>query len=213
MITNESKNFDINSPRGKSIIIKEISKLLSVIPDEIEKEEYIKYLSSKTSIPQETIEKYVEENSQSKEEIKPVQKKPLKPNAEIYLLDIILNDQTYLEQIIEKKEKLTEKLKKVVEAVEILINKNIKPTVANIIGIIDDEQILNLISNVAIEDNLISEDKKRKIFDDCLKKVEEISLKETLNKRKKEIFEKGPSPSKNELEEIQTIIYQLQKGR
>ena len=85
--------------------------------------------------------------------------------------------------------------------------------VANIIGIIDDEQILNLISNVAIEDNLISEDKKRKIFDDCLKKVEEISLKETLNKRKKEIFEKSPSPSKNELEEIQTIIYQLQKGR
>ncbi len=213
MITNESKNFDINSPRGKSIIIKEISKLLSVIPDEIEKEEYIKYLSSKTSISQETIEKYVEENSQSKEEIKPVQKKTLKPNAEIYLLDIILNDQTYLEQIIEKKEKLTKKLKKVVEAVEILINKNIKPTVANIIGIIDDEQILNLISNVAIEDNFISEDKKRKIFDDCLKKVEEISLKETLNKRKKEIFEKSPSPSKNELEEIQTIIYQLQKGR
>ena len=51
------------------------------------------------------------------------------------------------------------------------------------------------------------------IFDDCLRKVEEISLKETLNMKRKEITEKGDGCSKNDIEEIQTIIYQLKKGR
>ncbi len=216
MINVESKSFDIESPRGKSLFVKEISKLVSLIPDEIERNEYIKYLSEKTNVEKEIVKKYIDETMdlEEKEVRNKLEKKDTKTNAEIYLLKILLNNQEYIEEVIKNKEKLTERIRKVVDVIEKLLRKNIKISISNLISSIDDEQLTNLISNLSIEENIpISNEKKRRVFEDCMRRVKEMALREKLKKMKREIATKGKEYSEKELEEIQTILYQLKSGR
>lgn len=212
----KSQDFDLDSPRGKSSIIKEVSKLISSVPDEIERNEYIKYLSRKTDVEKEIINRYIEENRNT-ENLK-IEKKEnnniYRNNAEAYLLKVILDDENYIKEIMEHKDKLTEKMKEIINVVEQLESRNIKPTVSNIVRSIDDEKLVNFISNITVDENTsFSEEKKRRIFDDCLRKVKEKALKEKLKKKKREITAKNVSYSEKELEEIQSLLYQLKKGR
>jgi len=216
MINVESKNFDIDSPRGKSLFVKEISKLVSAIPDEIERNEYVKYLSEKTNVEKEIVKKYIDElmDSEQKEINYKPEKKDIKTNAEIYLLKILLNNKEYIKEVIENKEELTERIKKVVDVVEKLLKKNIKLSISNLIASIDDEQLVNLISNLSIEEeHSFSSEKRRRVFDDCMRRVKEMALREKLKKMKREIATRGKEYSEKELEEIQTILYQLKRGR
>jgi len=115
---------------------------------------------------------------------------------------------------IENKEKLTERIKKVIEVIEKLLKENIKVSVSNLISSIDDEQLTNLISNLSIEEEVpFTDEKKRRVFDDCLRRVKEMALREKLKKMKREIATRGKEYSEKELEKIQTILYQLKRGR
>jgi len=216
MINVEGKTFDTDSPRGKSLLVKEIIKLVSAIPDEIERDEYIKYLSEKTGVKKEIIKKYIDEivDSRQKEVKSKPEKRDIKTNAEIYLLKTILHNQEYIKEIIENKDTLTERIKKIVEVAEKLIEKNIKPSISNLIANIEDEQLVNIISNVSIEEDIpISNEKSRRVFEDCMRRVKEMALREKLKKMKRTIAERKKAYSEKELEEIQTILYQLKKGR
>jgi len=146
-----------------------------------------------------------------------LEKKDTKTNAEIYLLKILLNNQEYIGEVIKNKEKLTERIRKVVDVIEKLLKKNIKVSVSNLIGSIDDEQLTNLISNLSIEEEShFSSEKKRRVFEDCMRRVKEMALREKLKKMKSEIATRGKEYSEKELEEIQTILYQfyqLKSGR
>jgi len=218
-ISINSQIYDIKTPKGKTSVIKETLKLISNIPDDIERYEFLKALSEKMDIKKEIIEEYfekiTEENLQVEYENVSFQNSGnYEMNAEKLLIEILMNDRKYWEKIFEYKGELTDKIEKIIIAGENLHKKGMEINPSLLITECEDEEISNLISSIAIrDDNKIPETKKDKIFNDCLKKIKKKKLLaeiEDYKRKMNEKIEKGDD-YKEELNKMQKLLYQLKK--
>ncbi len=217
-ISINSQIYDINNPKEKTIVIKETLKLISNVSDEIERYEFLKKLAEKMDIKIEIVEGYLEKIK--RENLTQTSQVPLQNlqdnqiNAEKFLMEIVLNDRKYWEKLFEYKGKLTDKIEKIIIAAENLNKKNLPVNPSLLINECKDEDISNFISSIAIkENNEIPEAKKEKVFKDCLEKIKKKRLLieiENLKKRINEKIEKGDN-YKEELKEMQNLLYQLKK--
>ncbi|MCD6407604.1 DNA primase [bacterium] len=206
-----TKMYDMNSPRGKSQAVKECLKFIALIPDEIERDEYLKKLSLTLEVEKKILEEEIEEIAEIEE--KSFIEENLRktdsfiPSAETLLLEVLLSDEKYWENFLKWKGKLTERMEKVLVAAETLFKRNMKPTPSNLINNVEDEEVGNWISSVAIncQDKNIEEKKRERIYMDCIKKLRKISLKKKIDgKIKNGIHDE-------ELEELQSLLYELKK--
>ncbi|MCM8772716.1 MAG: DNA primase [Candidatus Omnitrophica bacterium] len=214
-ISINSQIYNPENPKEKAIIVKETIKLISNIPDEIEKYEYLKKLSSKMDIKieilEETLKKIAEESLIEEEKYLPPY--DFQTNEENLLLEIALEDEKYMERLFEYKGKLTERLEKIIQAGENLMRRGLKINPSLLINECEDGEISNFISSVAIKEIEISDHKKEKIFNDCLKKIRRRRLLEEIENYKKKMNEKieRGEDYKEELEKMQKLLYQLKK--
>jgi DNA primase len=214
-ISVNSQIYDVKSPKEKSIVIKDIVKLISNIPDEIERYEFLKKLSEKMEIKLEILEDYLEKiitEESNKINLMNFEQKNQFLSAEELLIEILLNDKRYWEKIFEYKGQLTDNIEKIISTGENLLKRGIEITPNFLIMELDENEIVNLISSIAVKDNhTITENKKEKIFNDCIKKLREKKLLleiENLKKKMNEKIEKGQNYNE-ELEEIQKLHIQL----
>ncbi|MFN4226974.1 MAG: DNA primase [Candidatus Ratteibacteria bacterium] len=214
-ISINSQIYDIKNPKGKSAIIKETLKLISNIPDEIERYEFLKKLSEKMETKIEVLEDYIEKIVDEKREVEYQSISKTEQNsAEKFLLEIILNDRNYFEKLINYKGQMPEKIENLISIGEKLIEKKLKITPSLLIGECKDEELVNLITSITIKnDSDISDEKKEKIFNDCLKKLKKKRLLAEIENYKKKINEKIEKgiDYKDELKEMQKLLYQLKK--
>ncbi|MGB9677529.1 MAG: toprim domain-containing protein, partial [Candidatus Ratteibacteria bacterium] len=215
-ISINSQIYDIKNPKEKSTIIKETIKLISKVPDEIERYEFLKKLSEKMGIKIEILENYLEEMTEKNIETE-LLKRPSKINqdsAEKFLIEIVMNDKKYLDKLFELKGQLTEKIEKIIVAVEKLMNKRHEINPSLLMSECEDEELINFISSIVIKDNnKIPEDLKEKIFNDCIKKIKKkrlLSEIEIYKKKMNEKLEKGID-YKDDLKEIQKLLYKLKR--
>jgi DNA primase len=217
-ISVNSQIYDINNPKEKSVIVKETLKLISKIPDEIERYEFLKKLSEKMGIKIEILEDHLDEILKKSIETEYITlsktNKENQDSAEKFLIEIVMNDRKYLEKLFEFKGQLTEKIEKIIKAVEKLKSKKLEINPSLLIGECEDEELTSFISSIAIkEDNKITEDLKEKIFNDCLKKIKKKRLFieiENCKKKMNEKLEKGID-YKDDLKEMQKLLYKLKK--
>jgi len=214
-ISVNSQIYDVKSPKEKSIVIKDIVKLISNIPDEIERYEFLKKLSEKMEIKLEILEDYLEKiitEESNKINLMNFQQKNQFLSAEGLLIEILLNDKRYWEKIFEYKGQLTDNIEKIISTGENLLKRGIEITPNFLIMELDENEIVNLISSIGVKDNhTITESKKDRIFNDCIKKLREKKLLleiENLKKKMNEKIEKGQNYNE-ELEEIQKLHIQL----
>lgn len=221
-ISVNSQIYDIENPKEKSIVVKEILKLLSNIPDEIERYEFLKKLSEKMDIKIEILEnslKEIIEKNLKEEEIN--SKRIFQTNsknqngAEELLLEIVLNDKKYWEKLVKNRGYLTELIEIVISTGEKILEKGKEITPNLLIAECEnDEKIVNLITSITIKEKSdIPENKKEKIFKDCLKKIKEKRITSEIENLKKKINEKMKNGEnyEEELKEIQTLHYELNK--
>jgi DNA primase len=213
-ISVNSQIYDIKSPKAKSIIVKEIVKLISCIPDEIERYEFLKKLSEKMDVKLEILEDYLKKKINEEYKINPlkIDRNNQILSAEGLLIEILLNDKRYWEKIFEYKGQLPDRIEKIILTGENLLKRGIEITPNLLIMEIDDNEITNFISSIGIkDDNTIPENKKERIFNDCIKKLKEKKLLveiENLKKKMNEKIEKGQNYNE-ELKEIQKLHIQL----
>jgi len=214
-ISVNSQIYDVKSPKEKSIVIKDIVKLISNIPDEIERYEFLKKLSEKMEIKLEILEDYLEKiitEESNKINLMNFEQKNQFLSAEELLIEILLNDKKYWEKIFEYKGQLTDNIEKIISTGENLLKRGIEITPNFLIMELDENEIVNLISSIGVKDNhMITESKKDRIFNDCIKKLREKKLLleiENLKKKMNEKIEKGQNYNE-ELEEIQKLHIQL----
>jgi len=211
--------YDLNSPKEKSLLTKEIIYLISQIPDEIEKNEYIKQLSKEMDIEENILKKYMEEIEKTENPIpleeKQEPKKLGKEWAENLLIEILYSDKNYWDRVFQWKGYLTERIEKIINVAEKLKEKNIEIKPSVLIGNIEEEDIANWLSNIGIKKGKEwEEEKKEKIFQDCIKKLNKISLQEKMVQIKKQLKEKEKSGISydEELKELQKLLISIKKG-
>jgi len=213
-ITINSQIYDIKNPKEKSMVVKEIVKLISNIPDEIEKYEFLKKLSEKMDVKLEILEEYLKKkiNEEYKFNLKKNTNNNQLLSAERLLIEILIDDKKYWEKVLEYKGQLTERIEKMILTGENLLRKGFEITTNLLITELNDEEIVNFISSIGVKDNnTIPDSKKNKIFNDCIRKLKEKKLLqeiENLKKRMNEKIEKGENYN-SELEEIQKLHIQL----
>ncbi len=217
-ISVNSQIYDIKNPREKANIIKEVLKLISFIPDEIERYEFLKKVVEKMDIKIEILEELLQDMIEKKiEEDRYIRRRTLNNNffvAENLLMEIVLNDMKYWEKLTEWKGNLTDKIEKIIMIGEKLRNKGLEINPSFLIGECEDEEIVNFISSIGIkENNEIPEDKKEKIFKDCLKKIREKRLRTEIENYKKKMKEKSETGEnyEDDLKELQKLHYELNK--
>ncbi|MCM8820545.1 MAG: DNA primase [Candidatus Omnitrophica bacterium] len=214
-----SRRYDINTPKGKSSIAKEIVGLISLIPDEIERYEYVKALSIKLNLEEKVLRRYLDnkksggKNDIPREEVK---KEPSYSHAENLLMEIILSEDDYWQQFLEWNGRLTKRLEAVAITSRELLNNNIEITPANLINHLDEETGMWLsgkFMKVALIERKLEKEKKMQIFQDCLKKIHKYCLSIELEEIKKKITEKKDMgiPYYQEMEVIQSILFELKK--
>jgi DNA primase len=212
----ESKKNDINTPKGKSVVAKEILRFISVISDEIEKYEYMKILADKLGLKENILMGYLQdmrkiERTRGDE----VQKKTVSPNdsAENLLIKILLSESNFWSQLMEWKGLLTKRIKLVATTSKELIANNINITPANLISNVDTETG-NWISEVTVKPGPpLIEDRKQQIFQDCLKKIHRSCVYRQVNEMKQRIAEKknNGTPYNEELIKMQSLLFELKK--
>ncbi|MCM8818574.1 MAG: DNA primase [Candidatus Omnitrophica bacterium] len=220
-ISINSQLYDMKNSRARAIVIKEVLKLISYISDEIEKYEFLKELAEKMDIKIEILDKYLEEikdenlSEKNKERFYTKLNEP-QMDAEKFLFEIAFCDKKYWEKLSQYKGQLTERIEEIIMAGENLLKKGFEITPSFLINEFEDEGIVNFISSIAIKDNNeIPEDKKEKIFNDCLKKVKQkrlLSEIENCKKKMKEKMENGDD-YEEELKKMQKLLYQLKKEK
>ncbi|MCM8804290.1 MAG: DNA primase [Candidatus Omnitrophica bacterium] len=209
-----SQIYDMENPKEKSIVIKGVLKLISNITDEIERYEFLKKLSEKMEIKMDILEESLQDIIEKKLTDEYTFSKKFSDNnlAENLLIEIILNDKNYWGKLVKFKGELTERIEKIISIGEKLLDKGIEINPSFLISECQDDEFANLISSIAIkEETKIPENKKEKIFKDCLKKVREkkfLSEIENYKKRMREKLEKGDDCSQ-ELKEIERLHYRL----
>ncbi|HPP29659.1 MAG TPA: DNA primase, partial [bacterium] len=172
-----SMKYDINTPRGKSSVAKEIAGLISLIPDEIERFEYVKSLSTKLNLDENILRRYIDSKKQSsKNEIlrQEVKKEPPYSYAENLLMEIILSEDAYWQQFLEWNGRLTKKLEAVAITSRELLNNNVEITPANLINHLDEETgmwLSGAFMKATLTEKKLEKEKKLQIFQDCLKKI------------------------------------------
>ena len=209
-----SQIYDIKNPREKSIVVKEIVKLISNIPDEIERYEFLKKLSEKMDVKLEILENYLEKKINEEYEInlKKFDENSQILSAEGLIVKILTNDKRYWEKILEYKGQLPDRLEKIILTGENLLKRGLEVTPNLLIMELNDEEIVNFISSIVVKDNnIVPESKKDKIFNDCIRKLKEKKLLleiENFKRKMNEKIEKGQNYN-DELEEIQKLHIQL----
>ncbi|MCX8082426.1 MAG: DNA primase [bacterium] len=213
-----SKKYDINTPKGKSSIAKEIVRFISLIPDEIERDEYIKNLSLKLNTNEKFLRGYLDNKKEKfRNTVKEGEKKEsYYTSAENLLMEIILSDNKYWQEFLEWKGRLTKKLEAVALTSKELLNNKIDITPANLISYLDEETgtwLSGTFMKTTIMERKLEKDKKQQIFQDCLKKIHKYCLSIELEETKKKITEKKELgiPYYNEMETIQNILFELKK--
>jgi DNA primase len=213
-ISVNSQIYDIKNPKEKSIVVKEIVKIISNIPDEIERYEFLKKLSEKMEVKLEILEDYLEKkiNEGYKSNLNKIEPKNQIFSAEGLLIELLLNDKKYLEKIFEYRGQLTDRIEKIILICENLLKRGLEINPNFLIMELDDEELINFISSVGMKDNnTFSENKKERIFNDCIKKLREKKLLveiDNLKKRMNEKMVKGQNYN-DELKEIQRLHTQL----
>ncbi|HDD64613.1 MAG TPA: DNA primase [Firmicutes bacterium] len=199
--------YDVESPKGKSLLAKDVISLIANIPDEIERNEYLKRLSKKIEVEEEILKDYLAEELE-KEEKYDIQLTNLTPRkngkemAENLLIDILFSENEYWDRLCEWENFLTDRIEKIYKVAKTLKERNIEIKPSTLIGTIEDQEITNWLSNRAI--NKIDhweKGKKEKAFYDCLKKLSEIKVRENM----REIKEKYKGKMINEKEYIEKL--------
>lgn len=211
--------YDMNLPKEKSTLAKEILLLIAIVPDEIEKEEYIKQLGKKLDIREEVLRKSFEEIEKKEEKHsikKEIEEEILsgKELTESELMEILFIDKDYWGKIWEWQGGLTERIEKVLECAENFKKQNLEIQPSALIGHIQEENISNWLVPIALRERIWDTEKKEHSFRDCIKKLHDICLAERKTEHLKKLGEKqekGLSYDK-ELEEIQNILYSIKKG-
>ncbi|HOL21376.1 MAG TPA: DNA primase [bacterium] len=214
-----SMKYDINTPRGKSSVAKEIAGLISLIPDEIERFEYVKSLSTKLNLDENILRRYIDSKKQSsKNEIlrQEVKKEPPYSYAENLLMEIILSEDAYWQQFLEWNGRLTKKLEAVAITSRELLNNNVEITPANLINHLDEETgmwLSGAFMKATLTEKKLEKEKKLQIFQDCLKKIHKYCLSLELEETKKKITEKKEMGISyyQEMEIIQNLLFELKK--
>ncbi|MBN1445557.1 MAG: DNA primase [Candidatus Omnitrophica bacterium] len=210
----ESQRHDINTPKGKSSVAREIMRIISAIPDEIEKTEYIKILSKKLGLKESVIENYLHYTAQEPgSSIKP-ENKISSPDtyAESLLLEILLSGGEYWTPFLEWNGYLSRRMEIVARTSKELLMNNIDITPANLISNVD-EDTGRWISGTSLKETVRENGRKQQIFQDCLKKIHKSCISRQVDEIKKTINEKKDTgiPYNDEVEKIQGLLFELKK--
>lgn len=213
-----SRKYDISTPKGKSSIAKEIVNLISLVPDEIEKFEYIKSLSHMLDLEEKILVGYLEKkgNDEMKLPLHTGKKESFYSSAEELLLEIVLSEDRYWREFLEWKGRLTKKLEVLANTSRELLSKSIEVTPANLISHLD-ETTGTWLSKILMKTTLIEKrqdrEKTDQIFRDCLKKINKYCISMELEETKKKITEKKEMgiPYQMEMKTIQNLLFELKK--
>jgi len=209
----ESRRNDVNTPKGKSSIAREAMKLISLIPDGIEKSEYIRILSRKIDLKESLIESYMPDTRETAD-VPETEKKSFSPNAhaENLLLEILLSGNDYWEPFLEWEGYLSQRMEIVSQTSKELLKNNIEITPANLISNVD-EDTGRWISWTSLKENFPDVEKKQQIFQDCLRKIHKSCICRQVDDIKKRISEKKDTgvPYNEEVEKIQDLLIELKK--
>lgn len=210
----ESQKNNINTPKGKSTIAREVLRFISVIPDEIEKAEYVKVLADKLGMKESILEGYLD--TSDKPGINTIQeKKTSSPSdtAENLLMEILLSENSFWNQLLTWKGFLTRRMEIVAATSRELLANNVTITPANLISNLDAETG-NWISGTSMRTGLTNlVEKKQQIFQDCLKKIHKSCICRQVEEMKQKIADKKENgvPYNEELEKMQSLLYELKK--
>lgn len=219
-----NKLYDITKINQKTKIALEMLSMIKRVKNEILKSEYLKLLSEKMSIDEKHLLKEMGKikldatdnyNLQSIEE----NARPLYPKAERMLMKLVLEDTKItkgIKEFINPTDLQDKRLQKILELVFRLYDSctQIKPN--QIISFLDDENCINLISELTSEETLICEAENRdSILQDCIKRVRynSINLKcQNLHTKIKNAQSEGDSECMNKLMEEFNILMK-ERGR
>ncbi len=218
VLTVESQRNDINTPKGKSSIAKEILRFVSLIPDEIEKYEYVKILADKLNLKETLLNTYLKEMVKTEKEKGnggEIKRKISSPNdlAENLLIEILLSENSFWNQLAEWKGLLTKRMELIATTSKKLLANNINITPANLISKVDQDTG-NWISEILVKTGTnLPEEKKQQIFQDCLKKIHKFCIWKQVGEMKQKIAEKKASgiSYNEELVKMQGLLFELKK--
>jgi len=212
----ESQRNNVNTPKGKSAVAREVLRFISVIPDEIEKTEHVKILANRLEIKETVLEGYLNDMAKSgRDSGIPTEKKAFTPNdtAENLLIEILLSENSFWNQLAEWKGLLTRRMELVAATSRELLANNVSITPANLISSVDAETG-SWISGASVRNgSTLLEERKQQIFQDCLMKIHRSCISRRVEEMKKKIAEKKENgiSYNEELEKIQNLLYELKK--
>lgn len=218
--------YDVTKISQKTKIALEMLSMIKRIKNEILKSEYIKLLAEKISIDEKYLIRELNkikinqiDYSLSNNDIEKDRKYPY-PKVEKMLIKLILDDIELiknLRKVIEPNDLQDRRLQKILGLVFNLYDsyKQIKPN--QIINYLDDEDSISLVSELANEETLSFDIKKRdSIFNDCIKRIKSntINLRcQDLHSKIKEAQSEGDAQSlKKLMEEFNLLIKERGKN-
>lgn len=203
--------YDLTKVNQKTTIALEMLSMLKRVKNEILKSEYLKLLAEKISIDQNSLLKELGKmkldtaNNYTQANIE-INTNKSYPKSERMLIKLILEDTNItkgIKEFINPTDLQDKRLEKILELVFRLYDSyaQIKPN--QIISYLDDENCINLISELTSEETLICEAENRdNIIEDCIKRIRlnSINLKcQNLHTKIKNAQSEGDSECMNKL--------------
>ncbi|MCL5674644.1 MAG: DNA primase [Candidatus Omnitrophica bacterium] len=210
-----SQVYDTGSAKGKAKLAAEILRLIELIPDTIEQKIYVKKMSEMLNIEEKDLFdriKSLKVNDPDREEKKPVKKVSSYNVAEKLLIEIILQEPGFYNNIINRKDILSENIKNFLEFS--LQNRESGVKFSTFVSQFQEENTINFISQFAFASEEINKEKKEKIFNECVSVMSKTVYTKKIDELKKTIKHKEENQESIDLElnEIQTLYYRLRGG-
>ncbi|MCM8768999.1 MAG: toprim domain-containing protein, partial [Candidatus Omnitrophica bacterium] len=213
-----SRMQDSQSPRGKAIITKEMTTLISAIPDKIEQHEYLSRLAGRLHLPLVLLEKtvYSRKGGEEKDNYSGqglILKKKNVELAETELLRVLLADDSYWKRLYVFRGKLTDRMEYLIGVVGRLESQNIPVDASALMGRIEDERLQEWLAGVAMDSRELEEGKKEKIFVDCVRRLVQWRLSEQAKQTLSGIKDKKPQEiNQEDIRKLQDALTNMKKG-
>jgi len=212
-ISQLTRTYDLRTPRGKALLARELARLFSEVPDEIERDEHFKALSKRLDISKELIERAA--RLPEAPERPAGQQTVSAPKAEDLFVETLLSHPSYWERAFRLRGALTPRIEQVLACAEKCRTdgQTVKPHA--LIAAAEDAGLADWLSRIALQaDTTRSSDQCEQIFRDCVRRLRTQRLSAEVAALRQQIRQKRDlgTPYEEELRQMQTLLADMKKG-
>ena len=204
---------DVRTPKGKAGIARELARIVSLVPDEIERDEYCKEVSARLDVNRELLERIIRAPEEPAPAARP--RTASASPAEDQLMEVLFSNPPLWEKALEMKGTLTPRVEQVLSEAGRLRGDRGEIPAHLLIASLEHCELGPWLTQVALGSRPERpQEQCERIFLDCAGRLRRQALADRVETLRRHLREKKDlgMPYQDELEQMQTLLFEMKKG-